>query len=352
MTSTKQVLILNANYWAGHKAAAEALNNYFNNQNYNCKIINIDDVIWNKMDKKIEEMYISMTNKPQIRNSYYNITDKTWIEKIIKYTIKIFNINLKKVDEIFQTYKPDILLATNFVRNRFLEIYFKKYGKNTKFWIIVTDSITIHKFRNTNPKYVDYFFVIDKYTKEFLQNEFKINKNQIIDTFFPIEPKYFVDKKQIWNKNIIILLTNLEQDTIQPILEKQNDKNILILKWRNEKLYKKLKDKFWHIKNYTFKEFEKIIKILPQYDLMISKSWWAITNECIATSTPIIIPNFIPWQEEGNKEFVEKSEIWIYEQDWNKINFLINYTNRNKMIPNFKKIKKNSCQLIFDYMTK
>jgi len=76
-------------------------------------------------------------------------------------------------------------------------------------------------------------------------------------------------------------------------------------------------------------------------------------SECIWTDTPIIIPVFIPGQEEWNVELVKKYKVWIYEQDWYKTSRLIKDYNWNNMLKTFKIIKKkNNLELIYNELSK
>jgi hypothetical protein len=63
----------------------------------------------------------------------------------------------------------------------------------------------------------------------------------------------------------------------------------------------------------------------------------------------MIVPDFIPWQEEWNLELLKKSWTWIYENNPEKAYFLLKYLNWNLLKNNFKTLqKKDSCSIIFD----
>ena len=73
---------------------------------------------------------------------------------------------------------------------------------------MITDSITIHPFWYANiAKYTDVFFVIDDFSNVILRKLLKKTSVDVVTSFFPIEKHYFITKKKISNKNIVIVLS-------------------------------------------------------------------------------------------------------------------------------------------------
>jgi UDP-N-acetylglucosamine:LPS N-acetylglucosamine transferase len=122
-------------------------------------------------------------------------------------------------------------------------------------------------------------------------------------------------------------------------LEEKN-KTITIIRWRNKKLYTLLEKKYKNHPNITCADFIDLKYYLKTQDIFIGKPGWAITSECIATDTPLIVPHFTPWQEEWNIQLLKEYTIWLYEPDPYNTAFIVTYCNFTPLLSFFQKIKK------------
>lgn len=342
--NSKKVLILTGSYGGWHNTAANSLKAYYQNIWYETKIIDIIDHISNFWAKSTKIFYkISSEDYPKVWETFFNGTDYPIISRIL-YGIKD-PIWQPKFNKIIEEYQPEQVISVYPFWNLWVKNYIKSIWHNFKWWIVITDAINIQSFWYVKSKYVDNYFVFDEKTKENFIRKFKFDSSKVKVSFFPFLKEKFVDKVKINNKKILMLLTWLEEDNVENILKNLNWYDITIIKWRNEKLYEKLKNNY----DFKFLEYLNIMENLKNFDIMIWKPWWALTCECIATNTPLIMPSYFPWQEEGNKDLLEYTETWIYEKNPHKIAFLIKYMDWNKLIPNFKKTKKeNSCDIIYE----
>ena len=342
---SRTILILTGSYGGGHNAAANSLKEYYQKKWYKVKIIDIIEHINKLLSKSTKAFYkVSSEEYPKIWKTFFNGTDYPIISRIL-YGIKD-PIWQPKFNKIIKEYQPEQVISVFPFWNLWVKNYIKNIGHHFKRWILVTDAINIQSFWYVREKYVDNYFVIDEKSKEIFIKKFNFNPDKVKVSFFPFLREKFINKKNINSKKILILLTWLEKETIEYILENLEWYNITIIKWRNENLYEEIKNKYQN--KYNFIDFLPILDHLKDYGIMIWKPWWALTCECIATNTPLIVPSFFPWQEEWNKELLEDTETWIYENDPKKIVFMIKYLDWNKMLPNFKKVKKeNSCEIIY-----
>ncbi len=345
----KKILLLTASYWAWHNVAANTLEKYYKDRWYETKIIDLVDFIDNFTWKTTQSFYQDFCSKyPKIWEKTFNILDNKKIKEIIFSTS--YPIYQKKFNKLINEYNPNIVLSIFPFWGIFIKNNIDKNWKNYKSWIIITDSIKIHSIWYLEWDYIDKYFVIDEYSKEKFINKFEHKKDNVIVSFFPIDKKYFIVKKKINNKNIYILLTWLDEKYIINVLKLlvETSYNIKIIKWRNDLLYKKLQNIFLY-NNIEFIDFLKLLDNYKNIGIFIWKAWWATMSECIATDTPVIVPTFIPWQEEGNIKLINKWEVWFYEPDWFKSYLLVKYIDWNKLLNNFKKIKKiNSCDIIYN----
>lgn len=339
---TKKTLILTWSYGWWHNTAAHWLKKYYEYIWYEVKIIDIIDQINKFLAYSTKKIYkISSENYPKVWEKFFNSTDYTFFAKIF-YSMKdpVFQ---PKFDKLIQDYNPNNIISVFPFWNWFLRNNIKKHWKNFNWGILITDAIKIQSFWYVAPKYVDQFFVLDEFSKNYFSKQRNINKNKITVSFFPFLKEDFIKKSEIKNKKILLLLTWLKEDVVIYILNNLKWYDITILKWRNENLYNKLKTKY----EYKFLDFLKIFENLKNYDIMIWKPGWAVVCECIATDTPLIVPSFLPWQEEWNLKLLQYSKTWIYEPIPENIVLLIKNLNWNNLLKNFYKIKKsNSCEII------
>ena len=344
----KKVLILTWSYGGWHNTAASNLEQYYKNKWYDTKTIDIIEFVAKFVAKSSKKFYsISSEEYPKIWETFFNATDFPIFARIL-YWIKD-PIWQPKFNHIIEEYNPDTVISVFPFWNWWIKNYRKKYWEKFKWWIVITDAINIQSFWYVKSKYVDKYFVFDKWTKQEFIEKFDYPEDKVQVSFFPFLKEKFVNKEKIWNKNILILLTWLEYELVDKILSKISW-NITILKWRNEEVFETLKLKYWE--KFIFLDFLPILDNLKNIDIVIWKPGWAIVCECIATDTILIVPSFFPGQEEGNVQLLQNSETWIYENNPEKILFLIKYLDFTNFLSNFQKIKKdNSCDIIFESLT-
>jgi len=347
----KKVIILTASYWAWHNIAADTLSDFYKWKWYDIKIIDLVDFISFFIWKTTQNFYQNFCSKyPKIWELTYNFLDIKIIKNIIFWFKYPFYQN--KFDKIISEYNPDIILSVFPFWGGFIKHNIKNFWKKYKTWIIITDAIKIHSIWYLKWKYIDKYFVIDNFSKEEFIKKFKHKTNNLIVSFFPIKKSLFLDKSNINNKSIYILLTWVSYTYMSDLLDNfiKSDYKIVIIKWRNDYLFNKLK----LVNKYIEFSFINFINLRENYNniwLFIWKAWGATISECIWTDTPIIIPVFIPGQEEWNVKLVEKYNVWFYEKDGYKTSLLIKNYHWNDMLHIFKDIKKNNnLELIYNWL--
>ena len=340
------ILILTGSYGGWHNAAANNLKLFYENKGDNVKIIDILDFINSFLAKTTKWFYkFSSEEYPKIWETFFNITDYPIVSRIL-YWIKD-PVWQPKFNKIIDEFKPSKVISVFPFWNWWVKNYIKEFWHKFSWWIVVTDAINIQSFWYVREKYVDAYFVIDDYTKREFVNKFNYPDNKVVVSFFPFLENQFIDKTNISGENVLFLLTWVSENFADNFLSLTN-KKITILKWRNNHLFEILKLKYHDKKNLRFIDFLPILENLDKYDLVIWKPWWALTCECIATCTPLLVPSFFPWQEEWNLKLLEKTQTWLYEPNPEKMNFLINYINWNKFLPNFDKVRKKDSIKIID----
>lgn len=349
----KKVLILTWSYWSWHNAAANNLKTEILNYWNDVFVLDIVDFFnknafhsWDKTKYLYE--YVCEKYK-KLWEITFNILDDLKIKRFLfgfKYPFLQAKFDKYLLDNNF-----DVVISVFPFWQIFLKHYIKHNKRTFKIWVFITDSIKIHSIWYLWWDMIDKYFFIDDFSKTEFIKKFNHTKDNLITSFFPLKIDLFVDKKEVKIKNIVFLLTGQEYNFSKDFLEKiyNLDYNILILKWRNNEVFLKLKEEVKNIENIKFYDFFDIKQNLKNIDLIISKPGWAIISESISNDIPFIITNYIPGQEEWNKEMIDRYELWFYEKEVEKIIFNIKYLDFNKMLPNFQKVKKsNSIQIILE----
>lgn len=345
----EKYLILTASYWSWHNSAKNAINNYLKNNNKEVIILDLVDFL--SKNWKITQNFYSFASEkiPLIWQISFIFLDTKFINLIIKKYLELFYS--EKFNNFINEIKPHFIIWVYPIWQYFIWNYISSFNKNFSYGVFITDSTISLPWYNKD-KFIDKFFVIDSFTKNSLEEKIPNRKKDIINTFFPIEEKYFNDKVKLNNKKIFLLLTWLKSDFVINFLDNISNMDfydeIVILKWRNENLYNKLK---YSNKNNKFKflDFINIKENLKNIDIFISKPGWALVSECIASSVFMIIPSYIKWQEDGNIKLLEDNKLWFYSKNIFFIKDFLKNWYKNIDMNNFSKIKnKFSIKNIID----
>lgn len=345
----KKILLLTASYGSGHNVATKSMASYYEWLWYSVEIVDIVDFLENIIGKATQSYYQDFCQKhPFSWKITYNILDNQIIKKILFwFRYPVFQ---NKFDDLMQEYQPDIVISFFPSWWGFIKKYIKNYGKSFRTGIVITDAISMHSIWYLDGNYIDTYFVIDEFSKEVFKKKFKHKKDNICVSFFPIEPQYFLDKKQIEVKKVYVLLSALEKDFALDLFRRlaKETYDITVLEWRNSLLYNKLQKIYHKHPRFHFFKFLNLKENYKHIDVLIGKAGGATISECIATDTPIIVPDMIPWQESGNVELLLKTHTGIYEIEPEKIVFYLKYLDWNKFLPNFQKLKnKHVCEDIY-----
>ena len=168
---------------------------------------------------------------------------------------------------------------------------------------------------------IDYYIVGHKYVKELLVYE-GVNKDKVKDFGIPVEKSFMQhrDRKTVLNElglecdKLTVLLMGGSfgagniKETLEELLTVDRDFQILIITGRNEHLKDKLSkmlNSTTHDKNICLLGYtNKMNDILASIDVLISKPGGLTTTEALLSDVPMIVPYFIPGQEEENLDFL------------------------------------------------
>lgn len=310
INKSKTVLILTAQFGAGHISAANALRDYILEQDNTCNIIiqNFISASIPHMNKPMVKLYENNTKyTPGLYNYYYylkksfysknNLSHKLYAPKLIEYILD------KKPDLIISTFP----LAAGCVHN--FKVKYPDIDIPTL--TVVTD--VVDSLEWIYPDTSMYFVPSCEIRNRFVQKG--ISPKCIKATGVPINKSFYADEKiHIPNKYRILLLGggrglfDVDNDFMYWIDEFIKDCpgniEITIVTGKNVKLYKYLTEKkpLSNIKVLGY--VNDMHNLIKNYDFMITKPGGATLFEGIHSQTPVIVKVPKVGQEIENAKFI------------------------------------------------
>lgn len=349
----KKVLILTASFGGGHNKAANNLKNKLIEEKYDVVVVDILKEFSEKVDTVVIESYLKIINKtPDLYGILYKTSNTLTPITSPSFLTKPFaTILTTKIAHLINEINPDLIIGTHVFAIGVVEYLKSKELFNGKFISIITDFIT-HKMYFS--KYVDYYIVGSEFTKEKMSNQ-GIPKSKIFVYGIPIDDEF---KKRKHSKkdgfNILTMFGALGMDDfsdyIIPILDIGDDVKITMVCGKNEELREKLSTKYSLFVNQGKLELigytNEISRLMEENQILISKPGGLTVTEAIIKNIPMVIPFYIPGQEQENLEFIIEEEIGVFAEN---VEILVKelkrfYKNRRKidyMARNMEELAKN-----------
>lgn len=317
----KTILILTAQFGAGHISAAKAIKDYIleKSSNSNILIENFIDASLPIMNKPMVKIYESNTKyTPGLYNYYYyfkksfdprhDIAHKLYTPKLIEYILKV---------------NPDLIISTFPLAAACVYNFKKKYKHiNIPTLTVITDVVDSLEWIYPN---TDLYFVPSCEIKNRLVQK-GITPNKIKVTGVPISKKFNVTSKDITSGKYKLLLLgggrglfDISEEFmywIDKFLENYNEiLEITIVTGSNSKLYKNLTQKN-PLKNINVLGFvNNMHELLEESDLIITKPGGATLFEAIYANTPVIVKSPKVGQEIENAKFIIDKGIGLIYND-------------------------------------
>ena len=383
---SKKVLIMSASTGGGHNRAAKAMKEEIekrciNGEYITCEIVDSLKLINTTMDKIISSGYEkSAKYTPKAWGGVYKISDANIMSKH-EFKGNLFNSLLSsRLKKLLKESKPDLIIGTHPFPMIALSTLKKKYPYRNAFnSFFVPPLISVLTDYTAHSAYIqdeiDYYIAGDEYVREVLISE-GIEDDKIKPYGIPVE-KSFLEHR---DKNIVLEELGLEsdkftvllmggsfgagniKDTLKELLLIDRDFQILVITGRNESLKERLEkslEKSSFDKNISVLGFTKDMNdILSAVDIIVSKPGGLTTTECLLKELPMIIPYYIPGQEEENAEFLEEKGIAVWIRKKDDSSKIINYLLSNQEeLENMRKnteilAKPNSTKNICDILLK
>ncbi|MDD5877988.1 MAG: glycosyltransferase [Clostridiales bacterium] len=343
----KKVLIMSASTGGGHNRAARAIKEELTNKSVNgitidCEIIDSLKIVNGTMDKLISRGYEkSAKYTPKAWGGVYKLTETNLISRNEFKDNPLTSLVSRKLKKLIEIKKPDLIIGThpfpmialstlkrnsisyaNNESNTFTESLHKYYENlNIPPLVTVLTDYTTHSAYIQNE--IDYYIAGHEYVKELLIED-GIDSGKIKPYGIPVEKSFLSHRDRAVvlselnldpNKFTVLLMggsfgAGSIKDTLSELISIDRDFQIIVVAGRNKSLKDKLDktialnqdniDKKICVLGFT----DKMNDLLASVDILVSKPGGLTTTESLLKEVPMIVPYFIPGQEEENLDFL------------------------------------------------
>ena len=337
---SKKVLIMSASTGGGHNRAARAIKEELENRTIDgmsieCEIVDSLKLVNNTMDKVISRGYEkSALYTPKAYGSVYRFSETTIVSKNEFKGNLLTSLMARKFKHLLNDSKPDLIIGTHpfpmialstLKKNKHIHSLNRNESSNKYSNINIPPMISVLTDYTTHSTWIqneiDYYIVGHEYVKELLIYE-GVNSNKVKAFGIPVEKSFLEhrDKETVLKEfglspdKLTVLLMGGSfgagniKETLEDLIAIDRDFQILVITGKNEHLKDKLSkmlDSTIHNKDICLLGYtNKMNDILASIDVLISKPGGLTTTEALLNDVPMIVPYFIPGQEEENLDFL------------------------------------------------
>ena len=342
----KKVLIMSASTGGGHNRAARAIKEELTNKSIDgitidCEIIDSLKIVNGTMDKLISRGYEkSAKYTPKAWGGVYKLTESNLISRNEFKDNPLTSLISRKLKKLIEVKKPDLIIGTHpfpmialstlkkhsqLSKNNELSTFtesFHKYYQNLDIppLITVLTDYTTHSAYIQNE--IDYYIAGHEYVKELLIED-GIEAEKIKPYGIPVEKSFLTNRSRETvlselnldpNKFTVLLMggsfgAGSIKDTLSELISIDRDFQIIVITGRNKSLKEKLEKNLMSHEQSIDKNIcvlgftDKMNDLLSAVDILVSKPGGLTTTESLLKEVPMIVPYFIPGQEEENLDF-------------------------------------------------
>ena len=343
----KKVLIMSASTVGVHNRAARAIKEELTNKSIDgitidCEIIDSLKIVNGTMDKLISRGYEkSAKYTPKAWGGVYKLTESNLISRNEFKDNPLTSLISRKLKKLIEVKKPDLIIGTHpfpmialstlkkhsqLSKNNELSTFtesFHKYYQNLDIppLITVLTDYTTHSAYIQNE--IDYYIAGHEYVKELLIED-GIEAEKIKPYGIPVEKSFLTNRSRETvlselnldpNKFTVLLMggsfgAGSIKDTLSELISIDRDFQIIVITGRNKSLKEKLEKNLMSHEQSIDKNIcvlgftDKMNDLLSAVDILVSKPGGLTTTESLLKEVPMIVPYFIPGQEEENLDFL------------------------------------------------
>lgn len=349
----KKILILTANFGAGHKAVSKAIEQHLLEHNcpYNITITDFVDASIPEMNEPMVKCYEYQTKHfPVVYNTYYYYKKYMNSKYDKSYRIYLENDNLEKY---IQKENPDLIIST-FPHASACVSKFKELGSfNKKLITVITDVVVSNEWIHEN---TDLYFVPAQCIKNKLINK-KIPENKIVVTGIPVDNRFNEDAPKNFDNKIKMLFMGGGRGLFDMsdsffywldsfISKNQDTIEASIITGTNKELFNKLSNTK-PLKNISVYGFvSDMPSKLKEHNILVTKAGGATLFESINSGVPVVVKKPDIGQEIANAKFINRENIgFVYSKERELKKIIKNikndeYTEKlNKLSSNIENLK-------------
>lgn len=336
----KKVLIFSASTGGGHNIAAKSLREHF--EASACEAITYDafketsSILDNVISKGYEKI-VQIT--PRTYGRLYRAANN---ETLSHYVIALItDIAERRLLKIIQSEKPELIVVTHPLVTNVLGTLKGEGEFDTPIISIVTDYMIHRAYLNKN---VNAYIVGSEYTKESMIEK-GVPEDKIYPYGIPVRKSFLDYNSEIikdYEVDLSVLLmggsmgVSQVEKALSSLLKTKHYLKVIVVCGNNEKLKRRI-EKLVQEEN-TSKKIEiygfveQIPKLMDMADVIITKPGGLTTTEAIIKNIPMIIPYYIPGQEEENADFLQETGMAIKVDHMDDITSVVDHLVTNKDI--------------------
>ncbi|QSX08476.1 galactosyldiacylglycerol synthase [Alkalibacter rhizosphaerae] len=335
-----KVIIFTASTGGGHNIAANSIREHFAESGYEAETMDAFKETSRFLDRIIAKGYERIVHiSPKTFGRMYRAANNETLSHYIMWVIT--DVMEDDIQKILEEKKPDLLVVTHPLVTNVLATL-KKDGL---FHIPIVSIVTDYRIHQAYiHEEVDAYIVGSEYTKQTMI-ERGVEPHRIHPFGIPVR-KSFLDHKKVvvkdYDVDLTVLLmagsmgTNQIEKAFISLLQSNHYLKIVAVCGNNEKVkgkIEKIAAEYDGNKIVTILGFaENIPELMDMADVVITKPGGLTTTEAIIKNIPMIIPYYIPGQEEENADFLVETGMAIKVEKITDLSEVVGYLVHNKDI--------------------
>lgn len=313
--AVKSVLILTAGFGEGHNAAARNLRDAIQKRHPEVvvEMLDIFAIAYGWVNRMAQRGYLALINHaPSLWNHAFQWLDRS---PMVSERIGVFARAARILAERLETLRPDVVVSTYPGYNHLLD-HIHSRGKKRDFIqvTIITDSLTINSVWLSG--HSDWLLVANDATAKVIRTA-GVPDEKIRVPGFPV-PGIFADLPaakvipgpgELWR---VLFMVNSGKRTAVDVVQALTGMNgieLTLTVGRDDALQRRL-ERVIRRAGMPAKVYgwtSEMPDLIARSHVVISKAGGATVQECLAASTPMIVSQVIPGQEEGNARLIIES---------------------------------------------
>ncbi|NTW72427.1 MAG: galactosyldiacylglycerol synthase [Eubacteriaceae bacterium] len=335
-----KVLIFTASTGGGHNIAANSLKEHFESCGYEAVKVDAFKETNQLLDKVMSKGYENIVKiSPKTYGRMYKVANNKTITHYAGALIT--DIMDKNLLSIIREQKPDLILATHPIVTNVLGTLKEEGEFDIPIISIVTDYMIHNAYIH---KCINAYVVGSEYTKETMM-ERGVDPSIIFTYGIPVRKAFLDHKKEAvkdYTVDLSVLLMAGSMGTLQmekafiSLVKSKYYLKIMVVCGNNTRVKGRI-DRIMEepVENKKIEVYgfvENISELMDRADLIITKPGGLTTTESIIKNIPMIIPYFIPGQEEENADFLIETGMALKVDKIKDLTEVVGYLVKNKDI--------------------